>query len=279
MVAQANAAPVIIKRRKVIKGDRHHGGAWKVAYADFVTAMMAFFMLMWLLSATTEKQKTGIADYFSPTITFNRTSSGGDGMFGGESIFIETTAPKNGTGATSPLDPVDGQKRGDLGIGTDGPDEDGQSALFKTVDETLMGRGGESQVMDNILRHVITRLTDEGLVIEVFDLDNLTLFSPGTDDPTPLLEELAVIIADAAKILTNPVAVSGHVRANPIVVRENPVWDLSANRATSMRLLLEKHGIKSQRIERVAGHADRKPIVPDLMNVRNNRLEIVFLRQ
>ena len=72
MAGQSNAAPVIIKRKKVVQGGGHHGGAWKVAYADFVTAMMAFFMLMWLLDATTEKQRKGIADYFNPTIPINR---------------------------------------------------------------------------------------------------------------------------------------------------------------------------------------------------------------
>ena len=74
-------APIIIKRKKVIAGDGHHGGAWKVAYADFVTAMMAFFMLMWLLNATTEQQRKGIADYFSPTIPINRVSGGGSPMW------------------------------------------------------------------------------------------------------------------------------------------------------------------------------------------------------
>ena len=73
-----DGAPIIIKRKKVIAGG-HHGGAWKVAYADFVTAMMAFFLLMWLLGATNEKQRKGIADYFNPTIPVNKVSGGGDG--------------------------------------------------------------------------------------------------------------------------------------------------------------------------------------------------------
>ena len=92
MAGQNSAAPIIIKRKKVIQGGGHHGGAWKVAYADFVTAMMAFFMLMWLLNATTEKQRKGIADYFNPTIPINRVSGGGDGAFGGDSVFC---APGN----------------------------------------------------------------------------------------------------------------------------------------------------------------------------------------
>ena len=94
------AAPIIIKRKKVVGGDGHHGGAWKVAYADFVTAMMAFFMLMWLLNATTEKQRKGIADYFSPTIPLSRVSGGGDGSFGGNSVFSEDQIAQNGTGAS-----------------------------------------------------------------------------------------------------------------------------------------------------------------------------------
>ena len=78
--------PIIIKRKKIITEGGHHGGAWKVAYADFVTAMMAFFMLMWLLNATTEKQRKGLADYFSPTISINQTSGGGTELFGGDSL-------------------------------------------------------------------------------------------------------------------------------------------------------------------------------------------------
>ncbi|MCW8842218.1 MAG: chemotaxis protein MotB, partial [Rhodobacteraceae bacterium] len=74
MSTQKNASPVIIKRKKIVAAEGHHGGAWKVAYADFVTAMMAFFLLMWLLNATTEKQRKGIADYFNPNIPINRIS-------------------------------------------------------------------------------------------------------------------------------------------------------------------------------------------------------------
>ena len=101
MAGPGNAAPVIIKRKKVIAGGGHHGGAWKVAYADFVTAMMAFFMLMWLLNATTEKQRKGLADSFSPTIPVNRISGGGDCSFGGDSVMAEQTMAQNGTGIPS----------------------------------------------------------------------------------------------------------------------------------------------------------------------------------
>src|SRR6056300_1406295 len=93
--------PIIIKKVKKGGGDGHHGGAWKVAYADFVTAMMAFFLLMWLLNATTEKQRKGIAEYFSPTVPIARISGGGEGSLGGDSVFSENTLPKMGTWASS----------------------------------------------------------------------------------------------------------------------------------------------------------------------------------
>src|SRR6056297_3830776 len=105
MATDRNVAPVIIKRKKVIAAGGHHGGAWKVAYADFVTAMMAFFMLMWLLNATTEKQRKGIADYFSPTAPISRLSSGSDGMFMGESVFAADVLPRMGVGASSLQEP------------------------------------------------------------------------------------------------------------------------------------------------------------------------------
>ena len=101
MARQSNAAPVIIKRKKIVVGGGHHGGAWKVAYADFVTAMMAFFMLMWLLGATTEKQRKGLADYFNPTIPVNRISGGGEGAFGGDSVFADEALAQNGLGAVN----------------------------------------------------------------------------------------------------------------------------------------------------------------------------------
>lgn len=279
MAAQFNAAPVIIKRKKVIKGGGHHGGAWKVAYADFVTAMMAFFMLMWLLNATTEKQRKGIADYFSPVIPISRISGGGDGVFGGESVFTEMTLPRNGTGATSPEKPIDGEAQGNIGVGTSGPDKEGINELFKVVNAELMGRGGESMVMDNLKRHVTTRQTDEGMVIELYDVGNDILFEDGTDRATPLLKDLLEVIADATKIVVNRIAVSAHVRANPIVALENPVWDVSAQRATQTRIILERLRVDPMRIERVTGYADRKPAVTDLMAVRNNRIEITLLRQ
>jgi len=162
---ETNTRPLIIKRKKVSGGDGHHGGAWKVAYADFVTAMMAFFMMMWLLNATTEQQRKGIADYFSPTIPITRISGGGDGSFGGESVFSETTAAQNGTGATS-LRPTEGRQA----MGAQGTDHraEREEMTLRSIEDALMSGLGDASLSDLMDRHVQIRLTDEGLLIEVF---------------------------------------------------------------------------------------------------------------
>ena len=280
MGGQSNAAPVIIKRKKVVGGGGHHGGAWKVAYADFVTAMMAFFLLMWLLNATTEKQRKGLAEYFTPTVPITRVSGGGDGSLGGSSLFSEESLARMGTGATS-LRPTEAQQaRGDAGMDADGQGVDagpGQEDL-EPVREALMGRGGESMAREDQLRHIVTRQTDEGLVIELFDTPDAALFDGLTDEPTPLLVDLAAMLVRVLALLDNPLAVEGHVAAQPLVRVENTVWSLSVARAETMRGLLEGQGAASARLHRVTGHADREPMLRDPMAARNNRLEVIVLR-
>ncbi|MEL7165051.1 MAG: flagellar motor protein MotB [Pseudomonadota bacterium] len=279
MSAESNAQPIIIKRKKKGGGDGHHGGAWKVAYADFVTAMMAFFMLMWLLNATTEQQRKGIADYFSPTIPINRISGGGDGSFGGDSVFSEETLPQNGTGATAARPTEGRQARGETGSDAEGQETAAQDASFKSLEERLLGQGGESKVMENELQHIVTRITDEGLVIEVFSLETAPLFEGNTDRPTPLLRSLAALIVDTAQTVKNEVAIEGHVEAQPIVLADSTVWQRSMDHATVMRQLMETAGLRPARVQRVTGHADREPSVNNTMAIRNNRLEIVLLRE
>ncbi len=279
MAAQGNARPIIIKRKKKGGGDGHHGGAWKVAYADFVTAMMAFFMLMWLLNATTEKQRKGIADYFSPTIPINRVSGGGDGSFGGDSVFSEETLPQNGTGASAQSATESRQARGETGMSDTGDALGSMNEAFESMEAELLGKGGESKVMENALEHIITRITDEGLVIEVFAQDDTPLFDPSGTEPTALLRNIATLIADTAKTVNNGIAIGAHVQAQPIVLAENSVWSMSTDQATIMRELLEADGIVPRRIERVTGHADREPAVRNPMAARNNRLEVVLLRE
>jgi chemotaxis protein MotB len=132
---------------------------------------------------------------------------------------------------------------------------------------------------DHLQRHIVTRLSDEGLIIDIFARDGAPLFVKGTDQPAPLLQEIAGVIAQVAGLALNQIAVEGHIRAHPVVLARNPVWDLSAARANRMRVLLEEGGLPGGRIDRVTGHADRKLAVRDPMSNRNNRLEVILLRR
>ncbi|MGH1412436.1 MAG: flagellar motor protein MotB [Pelagimonas sp.] len=277
MSGDSNVRPVIIKRKKVVAGDGHHGGAWKVAYADFVTAMMAFFMLMWLLNATTEKQRKGIADYFSPTIAMARVSGGGSGALGGNSVFAENTLPRMGTGSTSLKPQADASDKASSTSGEDA-DKAAEDESFEVVEDMLMGRSGESMVADELLEHIVTRVTDEGLVIELFETENARLFE-GDSKPTALLKDLSRIIVEASYMVTNPIAVEAHTSAYPIVIAENPAWDVSAQRAAMFREQVISSGLESERVRRVTSYADKEPIRSNRMDIRNNRIEIVFLRE
>ncbi|SLN13601.1 Chemotaxis protein LafU [Aquimixticola soesokkakensis] len=264
-------APVIIKRKKVVAGDGHHGGAWKVAYADFVTAMMAFFLLMWLLNATTEKQRKGIADFFNPTIPVNRISGGGDGSFGGDSVFTEETLAQNGTGAP------EGQSASNQeGSGASSGASDAQS--YTEVKEMLSAFSGESMAADSALRHIVTKVTDEGLIIELHDLEDEPLFAKGSDVPEPVLELLVDMMAEVFSIVTNKVALNGFMASQPVVVARNPVWNLSSQRADRLRVMLEEAAFPASRIQRVSGYADRRPVVSNPVSFRNNRVELILLR-
>ncbi|EBA17061.1 chemotaxis protein MotB [Roseobacter sp. SK209-2-6] len=277
MSAQSNMAPIIIKKKKVSGGDGHHGGAWKVAYADFVTAMMAFFLLMWLLNATTEKQRKGLADYFSPSIPLSRVSGGGNGAFQGDSMFTEDIQPQSGTGATD-MNPMDAQQaQGETGVSDSQKAE--EDSKLRAIEEQLQGRGGESMVSIEMARHIITRISDEGLIIELFETETAKLFEDGTAEPTPLFRDLVRMVSRVSATVANEVAVSGHIQSQPVVIAQNPVWGVSHQRADAARTLLESGGMKANRIQRVTGYADRKLAAQNPMSPRNNRVEIILLRE
>ncbi|WP_372800077.1 flagellar motor protein MotB [Paracoccus seriniphilus] len=253
MAAQrgSNGPDIIIKRLAPVTEEGHHGGAWKVAYADFVTAMMAFFLLMWLLSATTEKQRVGLAEYFSPTIV-QRPGASGDGVQDGVRHGVDQTLPDS--------------KAAEF------------EELARQIQQQLTGTGAESMQLTNLLRHVVTRMTDEGLVIELGDLVDEPLFVNDTAQPQPALKELSAIVARVLGHVRNHLAISGHVRAYPEMLVSSPVWALSDARAHTVRNLLEQSGFDAQRIHRVTGYADRKNRVANPMDAKNNRIEVILLR-
>lgn len=273
MAADNSIAPVIIKKKKVIAGGGHHGGAWKVAYADFVTAMMAFFMLMWLLNATTEKQRKGIADYFNPNIPINRISGGGEGAFGGSSIFSDNTLAKSAAGSSGRTAPW-------IPANQDAPRQTAGSqngdALIKELNATLIGSGGESDVMENALQHVISRISDEGVIVEIFDLPGRPLFDRN-NNALPVLDLLVARVAKVAVTSKNKISIKAHARTEPIVQVGNDLWRKTMQSSLVVRSKLEFDGVEAIRFDRITGKADTALLTQDPLAVRNNRIEIVFL--
>jgi chemotaxis protein MotB len=253
---------VIVKRKTVVAGG-HHGGAWKVAYADFVTAMMAFFLLMWLLSTTDEQTRLGLADYFSPTVPIHETRGGGDGPFDGDSMFSQDVLARDETGQQG--DPARIEEAAAL-----------DQSLYE-VEQALLGGSGDAMEADPLLEHIRTRVTDEGLIIEVFDIEGSPLFDGPSVTPNPIFERLLEMIGRVLSRTENPVAVAGHLAAGD--AGPGDAWSVSTGRAQLSRELLEAAGVRDARMERVSGKADRNPVADDPADPRNRRVEITLLRR
>ena len=282
----------IIKKKKNVVGGGHHGGAWKVAYADFVTAMMAFFLLMWLLNATTEKQRKGLADYFNPTIPIHQTSGGANGPFDGESMMTQDVMQNDGRGATDSSPTPEEEAEGETGLAADpaaSADADQEGSFnsdiltpeedeFELLEGMLAANSGESTEEDPLMAHIRTKVTDEGLIIELVDRAEAPLFKTGSDTPTALFEDLMRVIAAVSLEVTNGMAIAGHSFSAGLEGDDNVDWQLSSNRAQMTRRMMTGYGVPGERFARVTGKANRKPAFRDRTDIRNNRIEIILLR-
>ncbi|MEM8935947.1 MAG: flagellar motor protein MotB [Pseudomonadota bacterium] len=282
----ADTHNIIIKKVKKSGGDGHHGGAWKVAYADFVTAMMAFFLLMWLLGATTEDQRTGIADYFNPTIPLSQVSGGGKDLLNGSSVFAEETYSRMGSGGDrTPPDqqPLNQDTRGALDVETPGEGQgsgaadDGGDAL-NALQEDILQKALQDE-SEGLLSHIQTRITDEGLVIELVEVDGSPLFELGSTRPSRTMEQLLNVVASTISLVNNKVAIVGHTDSRGFRNRVDYTnWELSSDRANVARRLMVKSGLESTQISAVSGKADSEPLTADPLAPQNRRISITLLR-
>ena len=268
-------APTIIKRKKVYKGDGHHGGAWKVAYADFVTAMMAFFLLMWLLNATTEEQRKGIADYFNPSIPISRISGGGDDGLNGSSIFSEETYSDKGKGSTQTRtgDPKSKSEERE----TPPKQSSGENGQIESELENARSiLGTHDQALSE---HLQIKMSPEGIVLEITDSESTPLFSSGSSYPSETMKQLIAIVADIFGEFGNDIKIVGHTDSTHFrnsAVYDN--WNLSADRANAARRLLMQAGVPANRIREVAGKADASPLIADDPGAaQNRRISITIL--
>src|ERR1700722_15990206 len=263
---------IIIKKIKKGGHGGHHGGAWKVAYADFVTAMMAFFLLMWLINTTTPEQKRGIADYFAPQ-SISQTVSGSGGVLGGK-VMGEESAHAGGAQSVmqkqSPPSPdskvkalASGSTQG--GAGSDAANNsDSHSAQdgdFAHAAEAIRQAVQDNPDLANLSHQVILENTPQGLRVQLVDQDGRPMFQPGSTEPMPYTKKLLAAIGGIISSLPNRVSISGHTGGNPEGDADN--WDLSSSRANQARALLQAGGLKSDRIYEVAGKAGSEPLLPE----------------
>jgi len=268
--------PIIVKKIIAAPHAAHHGGAWKVAYADFVTAMMAFFLLMWLLGATTEKQRKALADYFAPTLVASKTdSAGSDKLFGGDSIVSVDKYPNRAgqTGSralTIPRDAKGGPKEA-MGREAD-------AARFAALQRQIALKMRASPGMKALAGSIRFTETRDGLRIDLVDQADFAMFASGTDTLTPNALALLREVGDAARDLPNGVTIRGHTDA--ATWTRDPAmnnWRLSAARAETTRQMLVLQQIQPYRMVRIEGVADREPYLPkDPLNPSNRRISITL---
>jgi chemotaxis protein MotB len=285
----ANVPPKIIVKKIYIEGHGgHHGGAWKVASADFVTAMMAFFLLLWLLGATTEKQRKGIADYFAPTLIDTRKLGlGGGGPAGGESLTSNNkTGPKAAAALLAsmamPTDPGAGERsgtgdKGSLRNPTALRAADARS--FALMHRQVMQQIAASKSLSRLASHVRFVPTQDGLRIDLVDSADYSMFALGTTALEDQASDLIGMIARTIAVLPNTLMIRGHTDSVPYGdPRAMNNWMLASGRAEATRRRLAQGGIPEARFERIEGVADREPLIAnDPADPRNRRVAITLL--
>ena len=290
---------MIIRREEIVEGP-HHGGAWKVAYADFVTAMMAFFLLMWLINATTEAQRIGLADYFSQANILNRGASGEGKPFGGHTPF-DHGALSSDRGAVrvtignnpvihkvahpshgAQLHPVprlgtrfttSGKTTGDLQAENIG------HRRFAAATKAIRQAIKSDKSLRSVARQVSIHETPAGLKVQIMDTHKRPMFALGSAQPNPMTRALIRKITPILAQLDDPIRISGDTDARPYLIPGHSNWELSVDRANATRQLMEQSGLPKNRVVAVSGYADRRLLLPEHPRAAaNRRIAILVLR-
>ena len=319
MAKHGAGAPVIIKKIKKGGHGGHHGGAWKVAYADFVTAMMAFFLLLWLLNVTTDVQKRGIADYFEPTIT-SKSNSGAGGVLGGLTVgspgseTVPMSQPNFNPAQTAMRQPNEGEDGNDGGSAGSDPDQNNNNTgagqnnssgagpaqdkklteaqfqkeaaereeqRFVQAKKALEDAVKDSPELQALAKNLMIDETPEGLRIQLVDQDKTPMFPLGSADMLDQAKQLMKLVAQAIGKLPNKISITGHTDSTQYALGAKYTnWELSADRANATRREFLNDGVPTDRLSRVIGMADQDPInKSDTSDPQNRRISIVLLRQ
>ena len=266
--SEKTVVQTIIKRKIRNPEEPQENGGWKVAYADFVTAMMAFFMVMWLLSSANEDQRRGIAGYFRPSSDLNRAETGSLSMVdkgilhGGDTLDAAVEAK---------LESVEAQSSS-----TDEPHQNATQKDLKAIETLFSDLYKEKLGRPLSEAQIGLHLSDEGFQFYFFETKGAELFDTSQNPKTALIKLLDIIAKMTARV-EHPIAVEAHVQAAPLVVKRPQDWTISSARASNVCVMLQRLGVPETRIKRNTAHGDYDPISDNPMAQQNNRVSIVFL--
>jgi chemotaxis protein MotB len=277
-MADEGLRPIIVKRVKK-GGGGHHGGAWKIAYADFVTAMMAFFLLMWLLGSTTKGDLQGIAEYFRTPLKV--AMAGGSGA--GDSSSLIKGGGKDLTRKDGQIKKSDTKTKDTYSLRAamadlERQEQDRLKALKKRIEDAIEARPSLQQFKKQLLIDITT----DGLRIQIVDEQNRPMFALAKAELQPYTKEILHEIAHALNDVPNRVSLSGHTDATPYASGERGYsnWELSADRANASRRELVAGGMDEKKVVRVVGLSSAVPLdKEDPFNPINRRISIIVMNK
>ncbi len=271
----AKQQQIIIKKIKKVQGGGHHGGAWKVAYADFVTAMMAFFLLLWLISVSDKATLQGVAQYFTPTESIS--DKAGLGFDGGADANIEkgTGAPNAASSSLIYGSPSKGHRVDSARMPSNMSDIERDHFI------STMNSIQQSSELKSFADNIQIDITNEGLRIQIMDSDNRPMFKPNTADLQPYMEKIITIIAKMVSTQPNYISISGHT-ASVKAGSDSGIdfWNISADRANEVRKFMTQKLIDKGQVVKIIGLSDREPFDPkDPFGIKNIRVGITLLNE
>jgi chemotaxis protein MotB len=278
-MANDELRPIIVKRIKKVAGG-HHGGAWKIAYADFVTAMMAFFLLMWLLGSTAKGNLSGIAEYFQTPLKVSMAGGDGSGdsssviKGGGKDLTLKDGQTKKGE--TESKKKTFNLKAAEAALAK----ADGER--LKVLKEKIEAAIDASPSLRQLKKQLLLDITTEGLRIQMVDEKNRPMFASAKADLQPYTRELLHEIGLALNEVPNRISLSGHTDASPYGSGEKGYsnWELSADRANASRRELIYGGMDEKKILRVVGHSSSALFdKEDPLNPINRRISIIVMNK
>lgn len=282
-MASEEKRPIVIKRIKKVAGGAH-GGAWKIAYADFVTAMMAFFLLMWLLGSTAKGDLNGIAEYFKTPLKV--AMAGGDGSGDSSSIIKGGGADltrKEGQVKKSDM-PID-KKVISLKAATEEllrMEKDKELSKLKELKMSIENAINSNLKLQQFKSQILLDITSEGLRVQIVDEKNRPMFKLGSAELEPYTKEILQEIGRTMNQVPNKVSLSGHTDAKPYAMDRKGFsnWDLSADRANASRRELISGGMDEEKVVRVVGLSSAVLFdKADPFNPINRRISIIVLNK